>query len=733
MPHDDAESWLHRGVDWLIRWRLPCLTVALVLTVAAFVPASRLDFDQSIESLYARDNPHLRDFLESKRLFGGDEFVIVAYTDPELLTEAGQTRLKQLAERIQQVPGVQEDSVRNLAGVIQGALFLPESQKRKVRELFRGILIGEDEQTTAVMGRLLPADKSPISRGETIRRVRLMADNHQPRAYVVGEPVQVHDMFRYVEEDGRVLGWASTGLLVLVIFLLFRSFRWVLLPFLVVQVTLLWTKAALVVGQLRLSMVSSMLDSLVTIISVATVVHVTLCFRELRTLLSREAALTETFRMLAPAIFWTCATTASGFAVQLSSSIHPVQSFGIMMTLGSMLVLVAVAVVLPSGILIGDFGTEPRPVWGAALLSGSLGRIIHWVEGAPRRLAAVCLLSVLLALSGFFFLRVETDFSKNFRAGSPIVESLNIVETHLGGAGTWEVNFPAPQGELTLEYLAQVRRLAAQLRELRTADDSPAVTKVLAITDGVDMIPEIPFLTKTLGRKLGLLQTLQPDFVSGLYNADQGRMRIMLRALERQPSDHKLRIIEEVKRLATAEFQEASTAGLFVLLTFLIESLLNDQWVSFILAGICITGMMALAFRSLTIGFISLVPNVLPIILVIGTMGWLNLPINIATAMITTVSMGLTIDSSIHYLSGFQRAQKRGLDFYAALRETHQGVGSALVYANIALVSGFLVLTLSNFIPLVYFGILVSLAMFGGLIGNLVLLPLLLRWTRHRL
>ncbi|MCY2964116.1 MAG: hypothetical protein NT069_10810, partial [Planctomycetota bacterium] len=99
------------------------------------------------------------------------------------------------------------------------------------------------------------------------------------------------------------------------------------------------------------------------------------------------------------------------------------------------------------------------------------------------------------------------------------------------------------------------------------------------------------------------------------------------------------------------------------------------------------------------------------------------------TAMIASVAMGLTVDSSIHYLAGLKRELARGDGFGAALERTQQDVGSALLYANFALVAGFLVLTLSNFIPLVYFGVLSSVAMLGGLLGNLVVLPLLLNAT----
>ena len=104
-------------------------------------------------------------------------------------------------------------------------------------------------------------------------------------------------------------------------------------------------------------------------------------------------------------------------------------------------------------------------------------------------------------------------------------------------------------------------------------------------------------------------------------------------------------------------------------------------------------------------------------------MGWLGLPINIGTAMIASVSLGLTIDASIHYLAGYQHAIEAGKPHHQALRESSTQIGRALVLSNAALVLGFSVLALSNFLPLVYFGLLVSFTMVSGLLGNLVLLP----------
>lgn len=204
-------------------------------------------------------------------------------------------------------------------------------------------------------------------------------------------------------------------------------------------------------------------------------------------------------------------------------------------------------------------------------------------------------------------------------------------------------------------------------------------------------------------------------------------MRIILRSLERLPSKTKTELMKLVLERSRKHFPEAEVTGLYVILTHLIDSLMFDQWLSFVLAGLGIFLLTTLAFRSVWIGSISLVPNVFPIVLVMGVMGWLGLPINMATAMIASVSMGLTVDSGIHYLSAFQAGRRAGLSFDESLHGAQRGVGRALLIANVALVSGFLVLSVSHFIPLVYFGILVSVAMLGGLVGNLVLLPLMMR------
>ena len=612
--------------------------------------------------------------------------------------------------------------------------------------LSEGVIVSADRRTVAVILRLEEEEPGqpvtgPGSRAETFAAVRELAENHDPPAAVAGEPLQVHDAFETVERDGRVLFYISLALLSAVLLGLFRSLRWALIPLAVVLAAIWWTRAALYLSGLELSMVSSMLNSLVCIVAVATGTHVAVRYRELRrrgpdgTKPDRADALRETFSQLGGPIFWSCATTAAGFLSLLSADLTPVRSFGLMMGVGAAAVLVGTFALTPGLALAGSSDTTPRDAPGEGLLGGLLG----WGPGAILKykypIAVGTALLTAASVAGVLRLKVETDFSKNFKADSPIVKSLDYFEERLGGAGSWEVNFPAPAAgeELDGAYLAKVRALAAALRGLEV-EGEPAVTKVVALTDTLDTLP-LP--RDTVRGKLDMLKDFAPEVESSLYNPGAGRMRIVLRSLERQPSRRKRAAIEKAEALARGAFPEPGSrsgpsppaaTGLFVLLTYLIESLLRDQVVSFAWASAGIFAMMWAAFRSWKLALASMLPNLLPIGVVLGGLGWAGVPVNIGTAMIASVSVGLTVDGNVHYIAAYLRQRRAGATRRAALTTAHGTVGRAMTFAVLALACGFAALTFSQFVPLIYFGALVSLAMLGGLAGDLVLLPLMLGW-----
>lgn len=732
-------SWVDRLVGALVSWRWLWLALAAVSTLAAYGPSRRLAFDRSIENMFAPTDPVLGPFRQLKRTFGGDEIALAAYVDRELVTPAGLDRLDRLTAELARVPGVRETF--SLATVKRFLLPpLATIYSDRVLEISEGYTVGADRETAGIVCVLMPEHETPVPRAETIDALRRSIEAHDPSAVLTGEPVMVVDGFRFLEADGQLLGAVSTALLMLTIIFCFRSLRWVIAPMAVVGATLLWTEAALVESHLRLSLVSSMLWAIITVIGVATVVHLVISFRQHRAAGSSPvAALTLAGQELAVPIFWACLTDAAGFASLMVSHVGPVHDFGLMMLVGSLLTLAAIGLIVPGVSLAGRFDADPRRAWGEGRLDTSLERLVDRIERHPRGLAAaVAAVSIGCSL-GMIHLEVETDFTKNFRADSPIVRAYDFVEARLGGAGVWDVVVPVPDTGVA-EFLRRVTRLEERLRSevvVRSVEESgpvslPGLTKVLSAVDALDLAPlgrvqAALRLEATLKRLDEIVPMVKAMHGHDPLSDDRFYLRIMLRARERQPSHQKEQLVEQVRRISREEFPEAEVTGFFVLLTKIIESVTRDQWLTFGVASAAIGVMMLVAFRSLPLALVALVPNALPVFVVTGLMGWLRLRINMGAAMIASVSMGLAVDSSIHYITAFRRHRAGGLSTGEALHAVHQSVGRAMVFSTLALIVGFAALVLSRFVPTIYFGALVGLTMFGGLLGNLIVLPLLLK------
>lgn len=743
-------------IERLIAWRIPLLITAVVVAVAAIIPAGRVEFDRSIENLFAADDPLLVPYRQLKRTFGGNEIVLAVYVDDELLNPdaQGMERLTQIRRQLEAVPGVK--GVLSLDQPLGKAIVGDTPLANRMRKLFEGYTHGADGRAVSVGCMLATSAETNVPREQTIKQLRQIVEQ-LPSGMLAGEPVMVAEGFASVEEDGRRLSWASTLLLGATIIACFRSLRWVLLPIAVVQLTLLLTRAVLAWSGLRLSMVSSMFAAIVTVVGVGTIVHVIVRFREARQEgRGPREALALTMGLLASPVFWSLATDAVGFGSLVLNRVQPIGDFGIMMAVGSMLVLASVVLLLPGMALLGPSDRDSGRNSGEARLDASLQRLAQWVRRWPWTVGVTSLLVTVAAVAGISRLEVETDFTRNFRSNSPLVRSYTYVESHLGGAGAWDVILPAPPS-LNWPYLRRVRDFENRLRREVTVPGpdgrpKPGLTKVLSLADAavagagrnLDRVPLAALRDALLRTGLRMVSDRMPVFYAALYGEDpeqpgQHYLRVMLRAYESQPARQKEDLIRQVQRISreafppTSDSRGAEVTGLFVLLTNLIHSVMRDQWVTFGAATVGIGLMMIVALRSPVLALVALVPNALPILVVTGLIGWLGLKINLGAAMIAAVSMGLSIDASIHYITSFRRARQAGLSVDQSISSVQQTVGRAMVFSTLALIVGFLVLVTSQFVPTIYFGTLVSLAMLGGLAGNLIVLPLLLTLvTRER-
>jgi len=185
-------------------------------------------------------------------------------------------------------------------------------------------------------------------------------------------------------------------------------------------------------------------------------------------------------------------------------------------------------------------------------------------------------------------------------------------------------------------------------------------------------------------------------------------------------------ITDDLMHMIDPNVATVQLSNLMVLYNNMLQSLFNSQITMISLVLLIIFLMFFILFRSLKLTLIALTVNVIPIGMVFGFMGWLHIPLDIMTITIAAIAMGIGVDDTIHYIHRFKVEFAKDNFYYFTMHRTNTSIGNALYYTTLTVVIGFSILTLSNLIPTIYFGLLTMLVMIAALISNLILLPKLL-------
>jgi predicted RND superfamily exporter protein len=641
--------------------------------------------------------------------------------------------------------------------------------------LFTGQTHAAQSDLVAIGVQLAPSDAPNDDSSTPLVSLRQLAQS-APGGLLVGHVAMVDEGFREIERDGNRLGIYSTVSLSLLMLVGFRSIRWALIVVVVVQWSLILTRAVLVLLNWELTMVSSMLSSIVMVVGVATALHWMFGYQKeyasnahvsdpsLRARIALEASMT---RLWQP-IVWAVVTDAIGFASLALSRVGPVQDYGSMMAIACGIVLLGIFTLVPTLALLplGGLGSgwlgldwmglgkhssyALGTVPGEAGIQVALRQILNTVTRQRFLVIAAAALLLLFGSLGSSRLKVETDFLKNFQSNSPIAQAYRAVETELGGAGVWDVMIPAPM-PMTEEYFDRVLALEKELLAIEVPSQEPGAEPLkltsalsLADTDRVARTAAVLRMIPLEARLLGMQQSMGSFFATLLSPPQRGSidgerpraLRLMLRSRERSESEQKTELIARVRQvvqkhregLGSVRTEDTAVAGYYVLLTKLVEHVVADQWKSFLAAALGIGIAMTIALRSIKFALVALVPAVLPSLVVLGILGTLGVRMNLGAAMIAAVSMGLGVDSSLHYLFRYRQERAAGNSLEQALASSQSETGMAVLMATMALVIGFGSMAVSDFLPTVAFGSLAAWTMLGGLLGNLCLLPALVTW-----
>jgi predicted RND superfamily exporter protein len=369
-----------------------------------------------------------------------------------------------------------------------------------------------------------------------------------------------------------------------------------------------------------------------------------------------------------------------------------------------------------------------------------LNALTERVYRHPAVIVVAFMALVIPLATGFPRLEFESNYINAFKPRTRVVQDYHFAESRLGGIGM--VSLVVPVGRtLDLETLNKYRSLGEKVAAIGRREDAgfSPVSQVVSLATVLDPDGRLAALPReqaedALATKLELIAASpQADLMNGFWNRQLGVARIVVRVPEQQDAAAKELTFQRAEEHARAIFgRRANVTGLSYLLTQTTRGVIATQWSTFEWSAGSIFLMLVLAFRGPILAILALAPSLLAVGFAIGLMGWLGIKLDIATALVGSVALGLSVDDTFHCLLQYRRHRALGHSFEHSLFASYAVTGPGVLLSSFAVAAGFAVLWFSEFTPFSNFGLMVGIATLGSSLGNLVFLPACLA-LGHRL
>ena len=601
-----------------------------------------------------------------------------------------------------------------------------------------------------------------------IADVRAVLDGHRDRAtlYLGGVPMIVADSIEFIRRDLVSFGLAVIVFVVVILAAAFRRPRWVVLPLATCLLVAVTMTGLLGLIDWRVTVVSSNFIALLLILTLSLALHLIVRYRELHELNpesdQRDLVRKTVSSKVVPCLYTTL-TTMVAFGSLVISGIRPVMDFGWIMVIGLGVAFLVSFTFFPASLVLLPAG---RPQSRKGITASITLYLARFSSYRNQVVLGIFTFVGIVAVLGTFRLTVENRFIDYYRETTEIYQGMELIDRHLGGTTPLDVVIDAPPGyedvDLGLDddfdesfmdpeeadpgitatsYWFNHAGLA-QAAEIHDYLDGLGQTgKVISLGSVAEILAQVDPVALDDDFRLSVLhRRLPPEVIDTLLipylSPDGDQARFSVRVFESDPGLRRGELIATIREHLVGPLglapESVHLTGMLVLYNNMLESLFRSQMLT--LGGVffAIFVMFLVLFRSFHYASLAIVPNLLSAALVLGLMGWLDIPLDIMTITIAAITIGIAVDDTIHYVHRFRVELASDGDYWAAVIRSHRSIGRAMYYTTVTIMLGFSVLAVSNFVPTVYLGLLTGFAMFVGLIANVTLLPVLLVRFRGR-
>ncbi|AZJ33396.1 MULTISPECIES: efflux RND transporter permease subunit [Tenacibaculum] len=526
----------------------------------------------------------------------------------------------------------------------------------------------------------------------------------------------------------------------IIFFFFFRSFRATFITLLVVSIGVTWAFGFMGLFRYEITVLSALIPPLIIVIGVPNAVFLINKYQqEVKKHGNQAKSLQRVISKVGNATLMTNITTASGFATFIFVKSRLMREFGVLASVNIISIFILALLIIP---IIYSFMPLPEQKHLNHLEKKWMGNVVSWMERMVKKQRIAIYITtvsiIILSMIGLYMIRVSGSLIEDMPKGKQFYKDIKFFEYEFGGIMPLEIliDTKKEKGVMKLSTLKKMEKLN------ETIETFPELSKPISITNLVKYSkqayyngnPKYYQLPTSQEKSYIFSYTKNSDSNSGMLKnfVDSTGRYARITTFMKDIGTDKMDIIQERlqavinKQFPDEKFDVSLTGKALVFLkgtNYLIKNLV----ISLSLAIILISIFMAWMFRSPQMILISLIPNMLPLLITGGLMGFFDIPIKPSTILVFSIAFGISVDDTIHFLAKYRQELlannwKIKPAVYSALRET----GVSMFYTSIVLFFGFLVFTVSSFGGTIALGGLVSITLLLAMVSNLLLLPSLL-------
>ncbi|CAL65086.1 efflux RND transporter permease subunit [Christiangramia forsetii] len=526
----------------------------------------------------------------------------------------------------------------------------------------------------------------------------------------------------------------------LIFFFFFRSIRATIISMLTVCIGVMWAFGVIGLLHYEITILTALIPPLIIVIGIPNCIFLINKYQqEIKNHGNQAKSLQRVITKVGNATLMTNVTTASGFATFILTDSKLLREFGVVASINILAIFILSLLIIP---VIYSYLKPPKDRHLKHLTKRWIGGFVNWMENMVRhhRIAIyICSVSLLaLSIVGIYTIKVSGSILEDMPQNTQFFQDVKFFEREFDGVMPLEIfiDTKRPKGVLKLSNLKRMEELENFIQNIPELSKPLSINRLVkyskqAYYNGNPKYYQLPssqernFImpyAKSLSSNEGIMQSYIDS--TGQYARITTFMKdVGTEKMEEIEND----LLPQIKKIFPEERYNISITGKALLFQKGTNYLVRNLIISLGLAIILIAGLMAWMFRSFRMIIISLVPNLLPLLVTAGVMGFLGVPIKPSTILVFSIAFGISVDDTIHFLAKYRQELKANnwkikRSVYGALRET----GVSMFYTSIVLFFGFSVFMISSFGGTVALGGLVSATLLFAMLANLLLLPSLL-------